>query len=87
MTTFEFFSTEEFVQSLQSLDESCQQKVREKLKFFVQSENPIFFARKLRGYKDIFRFRIGDYRVIFRLEKKNIILLLAKHRKDVYKGL
>jgi mRNA interferase RelE/StbE len=32
-----------------------------------------------------YRLRIGDYRVLFDLEVKNIIVLRVQHRKDVYR--
>jgi mRNA interferase RelE/StbE len=32
-----------------------------------------------------YRFRIGDYRVIFDLEGHDIVVLRVGHRKDIYK--
>lgn len=32
-----------------------------------------------------YRFRIGDYRVIFDLEGKEIVILRVGHRKEIYK--
>jgi mRNA interferase RelE/StbE len=32
-----------------------------------------------------YRFRIGDYRVVFDLEGNEIIVLRVGHRKDIYK--
>lgn len=32
-----------------------------------------------------YRLRVGDYRVIFDLEEKEIIILKVQHRKDVYR--
>jgi mRNA interferase RelE/StbE len=34
-----------------------------------------------------YRFRIGDYRVIFDLEGEEIVVLRAGHRKDIYRKL
>ena len=34
-----------------------------------------------------YRFRIGDYRVIFDLEDSEIIVLRVGHRRDIYKKL
>jgi mRNA interferase RelE/StbE len=36
----------------------------------------------LKGYR---KLRIGDYRIVLRIEKDNIIILGICHRKDVYK--
>lgn len=84
---FEFIVTPKFIKSLKNLDLTVQQYIKEKLAFFSVHENPLIFAKKLKGYKDLFRFRSGDFRIIFRLSKTKIYLLLAKHRKNIYEGL
>ena len=33
-----------------------------------------------------YRFRIGDYRVIFDIDDKKIVVLRLGHRKNIYKG-
>jgi len=37
-------------------------------------------------YRGLFRFRVGDYRVIFRIEhaQRLVIVLVIGHRRDVY---
>lgn len=37
--------------------------------------------RSLQGYR---KLRVGDYRVIFKLNKDNIVILKIGHRKEVY---
>lgn len=44
----------------------------------------ILFPKKLKGYKDIFRIRVGDYRIIYRRTREQIYIILIGHRKDVY---
>jgi mRNA interferase RelE/StbE len=34
-----------------------------------------------------YRFRIGDYRVIFDLEGNDVIVLRVGHRKEIYRKL
>jgi mRNA interferase RelE/StbE len=34
-----------------------------------------------------YRFRIGDYRVIFDLEGNDVIVLRVRHRKEIYRKL
>jgi mRNA interferase RelE/StbE len=43
-------------------------------------------CRKLRGYKDIWRIRVGDYRVVYIIddERKLVSITRIAHRKDVY---
>lgn len=46
-------------------------------------------AVKLAGAEDLWRFRIGDYRVVYQIADDELIVLIARvaHRKDVYRGL
>ena len=83
---FEFVVTDEFKKDLNDLDSVIQAAIKEKLRYIVTLGNPMQCARKLRGYKDLFRFRAGDYRMIFRLASKRIILFRVRHRKNVYEG-
>ena len=42
---------------------------------------------KLRGSSDLFRIRHADYRIIYQVEDKKLILLVIKigHRREVYR--
>ncbi len=40
---------------------------------------------KLKGFKDIFRIRVGDYRIVYRKSKNRVYIVLIRHRKDVYR--
>jgi mRNA-degrading endonuclease RelE of RelBE toxin-antitoxin system len=82
-----FTLTSVFIESLKKLDVTIQKKIKEKLPFLSNVENPLSFAKKLQGHKNIFRFRCGDYRIVFSFSKKEIVLLMVKHRKDIYEGL
>ena len=44
-------------------------------------------ARKLAGYDDSFRIRVGNYRVIYSVDKKIVTIIILKigHRKEVYR--
>jgi mRNA interferase RelE/StbE len=43
-------------------------------------------CKKLRGYQNVWRIRIGDYRVVYEIEDKvlRILVIAIGHRKDVY---
>jgi mRNA interferase RelE/StbE len=50
------------------------------------SEEPLKFAEKLSDpILGEYRFRIGDYRVIFDLQGNEIILLRVGHRREIYR--
>lgn len=81
--------TEHAVDDLRNLDKRTAQRIIQKIYFFSQQKNPITFAKKLKNSAlGQYRFRIGDYRALFDLDKKGNIRLLMilriKHRKDVY---
>ena len=43
--------------------------------------------RKLQGSASSYRIRIGDYRVIYQVDKENKIIVIyhIRHRKDIYR--
>ncbi|MFN0102947.1 MAG: type II toxin-antitoxin system RelE family toxin [Bryobacteraceae bacterium] len=43
-------------------------------------------CRKLRGQKDVWRIRIGDYRVLYSIQetRKLVSVLRVAHRREVY---
>ena len=44
-------------------------------------------SRKLNGYDDVFRVRVGVYRVIYSVSDRLLVIIILKigHRKDVYR--
>jgi mRNA interferase RelE/StbE len=44
---------------------------------------------QLAGADDAYRIRVGDYRVVYRIADKVLIVYVIRvaHRKDVYRGL
>jgi len=44
-------------------------------------------CRKLKGFDDVYRIRVGKYRVIYSLDEKNVLILILKvgHRKSIYR--
>jgi len=44
-------------------------------------------ARKLQGYDDVYRIRVGQYRVVYEVFEDRVIVIVLKvgHRKDIYK--
>ncbi|MBF0283992.1 MAG: type II toxin-antitoxin system RelE/ParE family toxin [Magnetococcales bacterium] len=44
---------------------------------------------KLQGLDDVWRLRVGDYRILYTVEEEQVRILLLKiaHRREVYRGL
>ncbi len=41
------------------------------------------------GYPELFRIRVGNYRIVYQVEEENLVILIITvgHRKDVYRKL
>ncbi len=44
-------------------------------------------SQKLRGERDLWRIRVGDYRVVYRVDdrKRVVDVVRIRHRRDVYR--
>ena len=42
-------------------------------------------VRKIEGYQNYFRIKVGDYRLGIKLTKKRIELIRFLHRKEIYR--
>lgn len=83
----DFVFSKSFRDRFERLDQSVQLMIHQKLVWLETLENPMLQAKKLKGYKDIYRFRSGDYRIVFRRSSQQIILLELDHRKHIYQAL
>lgn len=71
---------------LQSLDRVVQKRIAKKLKFYIEQDDPLQYAKKLIDSKDgNYRWRIGNFRVVFDVGDNVVKLLRVQHRKDVYR--
>ena len=66
------------------LSDELQTRLEGKLKEYTR--DPLRYAVRLSDSKiGQYRFRIGDYRIIFDLAENTIIILAIGHRKDIYR--
>lgn len=78
------------LEDLDNLEKSIAKRIVKKLDYYLKLKDPLKQSKKLKGFKvDTYRFRVGDYRVIFRIDektKKLVILVVLKiaHRKEIY---
>lgn len=77
------------IKDLKKLDITLAQRIIKKVDFFACQNNPLDFAKSLKQFgDDKYRFRIGDYRVIFKIDAngtvKILMILNIKHRKEIY---
>ncbi len=75
--------TERAIRDLDKIDNNIQRRIASKLKEYAN--NPQHHARKLVNPKiGTYRFRIGDYRVVFDIDDDILIILRVGHRKNIY---
>jgi mRNA interferase RelE/StbE len=70
---------------LRKAEKSLQEKIYDYLRKVMQ--NPKLHGEPLvGGFKGLWRYRVGDYRIICELKDKEMVILVVKigHRKDIY---
>ena len=72
---------------LKKLPVSAREKIGLLLQALAQDPLP-FGVKKLSGAESTYRLRVGDYRIIYDIEKRVLRILVLKvgHRKDIYRG-
>lgn len=75
-------TTPKFEKGLRSLEKPIKEAVLEQVK--ALKKDP-YIGKKLHGHlKGKFSLRIGNYRVIYAIEERRVILLTVGHRKKIY---
>ena len=72
-------------QALSKLDKTTQLRIIKKLQYFISQPNPLAASKPLVNLPPAtHRFRFGDYRIAFYIEKDRIYIDRIGHRKEVY---
>jgi len=86
MSSYKIVYKKPAVKSIQKLTPQIKKRLKIKLEFFISQIDPLVYAKALTKPADAqYRFRVGNYRVLFDVEDDHIVVLLVQHRKDVYK--
>ncbi len=71
---------------LKRLPPDVQKRIIKKLDYFAKTVSPLSFADRLVNHEiGEYRFRIGDYRVIFDHARDTFVILAIGHRREIYK--
>jgi mRNA interferase RelE/StbE len=82
--TLEF--TKQAEKQFQSLDKHTQSKIKKAISEKLLT-NPNIYLKSLLGDKSgLYKFRVGDYRLLCFKERSELVIMVVKvrHRKDVY---
>ncbi|MEX1151792.1 MAG: type II toxin-antitoxin system RelE/ParE family toxin, partial [Nitrosopumilaceae archaeon] len=75
--------TDTSLNQLKKLHNQIQKRIFKKLDEIV--DNPFDFVERLVG-QNLYKLRVGDYRVLLTLEQNKMLILIVKvgHRKKIY---
>ncbi len=81
---YEYIYTKRAIRDIERLDSKIKERIGKTLLRYGM--DPLKFADKITD-SDLgtYRFRIGDYRVIFDIEGNQLVVLRVGHRKEIYK--
>ncbi len=90
MTNFRIAETETFKKKIQSPKYSFLSKKIKEYVYPLLRENPYFGPniKRLKGtYKEVYRFRIGNYRLFYTISEELVIIFILdiENRKDAYR--
>lgn len=78
--------TREAKKDIEILEVIVRQQLHKKLLHYASLDDINVVAKKLIDREaGEYRLRVGNYRIIFDLDKHTMILLRIQHRKDVYR--
>jgi len=76
--------TQRAVRDIKKLDSKIKKRIGQTLLRY--RNKPFDYAEVLTDFAlGTYRFRIGEYRVIFDVEDRNIVILRVGHRKEIYR--
>ena len=74
------------LRQLKQLSKQTQKQIQRKIENL--KENPLpTGVKKLIGSKNLYRIRVGDYRIIYTIESEKFIVLIIiiGHRREIYR--
>ncbi|MBI2026887.1 MAG: type II toxin-antitoxin system RelE/ParE family toxin [Deltaproteobacteria bacterium] len=71
---------------LKQISSRDQKKIMRKIQELEENPRP-FGLKKLVAEENLYRIRVGDYRIIYQIQDKILLILVIKigHRKDIYR--
>jgi mRNA interferase RelE/StbE len=77
--------TEAAVKDLEKLDKLIALRILNKITWFSRSFNHLIPEPLSGEFKQTYKLRVGDWRVIYTIEEDGIIIQSIGHRKEIYK--
>jgi len=74
------------VREFRALDPQLQRRISNKINALCGNPFPSG-SKKLKGQAEHFRIRVGDYRVVYRIDGMRVVIVVVRigHRREVYR--
>ena len=82
---FKVFIEKKALKELESMNEKLKTKITEKLKKLKSGFSLELDIKKIKGYKNHYRLRVGKIRILFEIEGDKIIVYSILSRQQAYK--
>jgi mRNA interferase RelE/StbE len=75
------------LRALQSLPRNVRERIREKIDLLAENPRPPGIKALQGSQKGFLRLRVGDYRVLYRVEDDRLLVVVVTigHRREVYR--
>ncbi len=79
---------EEAARFIRKQDKRIQRQIINNIRQLAQNPRPQG-CKKLQGYKELYRIRSGNYRIVYTIREKMLLVFVVRiaHRKDIYHHL
>ena len=83
--SYEIFYVDKVVKDdLPKISSSYRSRIKKSIENKLMTEPDLFGKPLRRSLKGYLKLRVGDYRIIFRIENKKVKIFVIAHRKIVY---
>ncbi|HNT36636.1 MAG TPA: type II toxin-antitoxin system RelE/ParE family toxin [bacterium] len=86
MTRYSISITASAQRSIARLEKPIQRRIQQAIDRLEETPRP-FGAEKMQGEPNGYRLRVGDYRILYEIGDRELLVLVVKvgHRREVYR--
>lgn len=77
--------TERAIKDLEKLDKAIARRILARITWFSNNFERVIPEALTGGFEGTFKLRIGDWRVVYTVEGKAIVIQFVGHRREIYK--
>jgi mRNA interferase RelE/StbE len=76
------------VRDLKALDRQTRGRIASRIEALAENPHPQG-TKKIEGEDDLYRLRVGDYRILYQVKTKVLLVLIIGigHRREVYRRI